>query len=86
MQHPYLLPMTISRQASVIPQQLNVLFICSGNSGRSIMGESILRRLGLGKFKTFSAGKLPIGRINPMTIKNFNVVGIRLTVSAANRG
>lgn len=50
------------------------------------MGESILRRLGLGKFKTFSAGKLPIGRINPMTIKNFNVVGIRLTVSAANRG
>jgi arsenate reductase len=33
------------------------------------MGESVLRRLGLGEFETFSAGRLPTGRVNPMTIK-----------------
>jgi arsenate reductase len=61
--------MTAKQINTVTRRQLNVLFVCSGNSGRSIMAESILRGLGLGQFETFSAGRLPTGRINPMTIK-----------------
>jgi protein-tyrosine-phosphatase len=53
----------------------NILFLCTGNSARSVIGEAILNKVGAGKFRAYSAGSQPKGQVHPDTIKLLQGLG-----------
>src|SRR6516165_1859801 len=73
---------SLSRRADVrLPnrvmadQPFNVLFLCTGNSARSIIAEAILNKVGAGRFRAYSAGSYPKGKVHPETVRLLQSLG-----------
>jgi arsenate reductase (thioredoxin) len=62
-------------QSQSVEQPFNVLFLCTGNSARSILAEVIMNEVGRGKFKAYSAGSFPKGEVHPLALELLKKTG-----------
>ena len=65
------------RSERAMSRPYNVLFLCTGNSARSILAEALLNREGEGRFRAFSAGSFPKGQVHPMALELLGEIGFQ---------
>ena len=76
MEQAYRLSFAIPRARQMMIPAKNILFLCTGNSARSVIAEGILRHRGAGRYYGFSAGSMPTGKPNPFALRVLERHGI----------